>query len=254
MGWTRRAWVVASICAVALLVLPPLASARAHVTACASALPSSNVQGPTTAVSWRAGIERRTAVYDRLPGRGRHVSRWLSRADALAVLVIGRPRASMDRCWLLVRLPWRPNNAAGWVNSTAVRLQPNVWRIAVSTQHRTLTLFRAGRSVRMRSVVVGKPSTPTPEGLFAIGWPIPWHPNDFLGSWVLVLTAHSDVLQSFEGGDGTVAIHGRGGASLADPLGSALSHGCIRLANDDIDWLVRTVGQSRLPGTPVQVS
>jgi hypothetical protein len=34
-------------------------------------------------------------------------------------------------------------------------------------------------------VLVGKPSTPTPLGLFAIAWAIPWHPTDFLGSWVL---------------------------------------------------------------------
>ena len=99
----------------------------------------------------------------------------------------------------------------------------------------------------------GKPSTPTPTGLFAIAWAIPWHPNDFLGSWVLELTAHSNVLQQFDGGDGTVGIHGRGGASLLDPLGSAASHGCIRLANDSIDWLVHTVGEGWLPGTPVQV-
>jgi lipoprotein-anchoring transpeptidase ErfK/SrfK len=39
-----------------------------------------------------------------------------------------------------------------------------------------------------------------------------------------------------------------------DPLGSAASHGCIRLSNESIDWLVRTIGASQLPGTPVQVS
>jgi lipoprotein-anchoring transpeptidase ErfK/SrfK len=69
-----------------------------------------------------------------------------------------------------------------------------------------------------------------------------------------MLSAHSDVLQHFGGGDGTVGIHGRGAASLLDPLGSARSHGCIRLANSSIDWLVRTVGQDRLPGTPVEVN
>ena len=99
-----------------------------------------------------------------------------------------------------------------------------------------------------------EPSTPTPVGLFAIAWAIPWNPDDFLGSWVLELTAHSDVLQQFDGGDGTVGIHGRGGASVLDPLGSAASHGCIRLANDSIDWLVRTIGRNRPPGTPVRVS
>jgi lipoprotein-anchoring transpeptidase ErfK/SrfK len=103
-------------------------------------------------------------------------------------------------------------------------------------------------------VVVGKPSTPTPVGLFGIVWAIPWHPTDFLGSWVLELTAHSNVLKRFDGGDGTVGIHGRGGASLVDPLGSARSHGCIRMSNDTIDWLVHKIGMRELPGTPVEVS
>jgi lipoprotein-anchoring transpeptidase ErfK/SrfK len=102
-------------------------------------------------------------------------------------------------------------------------------------------------------VVVGKPSTPTPRGLFAVVWAIRWHPHDFLGSWVFELTAHSNVLQRFDGGDGTVGIHGRGGASLSDPLGSARSHGCIRLSNQAIDWVVRRVGANHLPGTPVNV-
>ncbi len=153
-----------------------------------------------------------------------------------------------------VRLPSRPNDAAGWINANLVVVEKTTWRIEVSTASRTLTLFRAGRSVRTISVVVGKPSTPTPTGLFAIAWAIRWHPTDFLGSWVLELTAHSNVLRQFDGGDGTVGIHGRGGASLLDPLGSAASHGCVRVANDSIDWLVQTVGDDRLDGTPVEVS
>jgi hypothetical protein len=104
-----------------------------------------------------------------------------------------------------------------------LRLTP--WRIAISTASRTLILFHAGASVRTIWVVVGKPSTPTPVGLFAIVWAIRWNPNDFLGSRVLMLSAHSNVLQAFDGGDGTIGIHGRGGVSLLDPLGSAPSHG-----------------------------
>ena len=149
-----------------------------------------------------------------------------------------------------MRLPWRPNGSVGWINADKISLEPTPWRIAVATSRRTLTLFRAGKAVRTVSVVVGKPSTPTPDGLFAI-W---WHPDDFLGSWVLDLTAHSDALQQFDGGDGTVAIHGRGGASLEDPLGTADSHGCVRVSNGTIDWLVHTIGPGRLTGTPVQIS
>ena len=70
-----------------------------------------------------------------------------------------------------------------------------------------------------------------------------------VGSWVLHLTAFSNVLENYGGGPGRVAIHGRGGASLADPLGTARSHGCVRIANADVAWLARTVA----PGTPVRI-
>jgi lipoprotein-anchoring transpeptidase ErfK/SrfK len=193
-------------------------------------------------------------VFDRLPSKSLRPSRWLASTDAPSLLILARPRAANGRCWVQVRLPWRPNDGAGWVNASDVFIGKTGWRIEVSTARRTLTLDRAGTPIRTMSVVVGKPSTPTPVGLFAVTWAIPWHPNDFLGSWVLELTAHSNVLQSFEGGDGTVGIHGRGGASLLDPLGSAASHGCVRLSNGSIDWLVRTIGADQLPGTPVQVS
>lgn len=183
-----------------------------------------------------------------------HLARWVTPTEAAWLLVIAGARTAHDRCWLRVRLPWRPNGAAGWINADKVVLAQTPWRIVVSTARHALTLFRTGKAVRTVSVVVGKPSTPTPDGLFAVWWAIPWHPNAFLGSWVLDLTAHSDVLRQFDGGDGTVAIHGRGGASLQDPLGTALSHGCIRLSNDAIDWLVRTIGPALLPGTPVQIS
>jgi lipoprotein-anchoring transpeptidase ErfK/SrfK len=170
------------------------------------------------------------------------------------LLVTARPQADQGRCFVQVRLPWRPNDATAWINADNVPLRSTPWRIVVSTARRTLTPIRAGRPDRTISVVVGKPSTPTPTGLFAIWQAIPWIPADFLGSWVLELTAHSNVLQTFDGGDGTVAIHGRGGLSLLDPLGFALSHGCIRLANADIDRLVHTIGVGQLAGTPVQVS
>jgi lipoprotein-anchoring transpeptidase ErfK/SrfK len=101
--------------------------------------------------------------------------------------------------------------------------------------------------------VIGAPATPTPTGLFAIigAWRSP--PNAFLGSWILAPTAHSNVLHEFDGSDGRIGIHGRGGSSLRDPLGTNRSHGCIRLANTAIDWLVHTICRAQLPGTPVRI-
>lgn len=73
-------------------------------------------------------------------------------------------------------------------------------------------------------------------------------PRGFLGPWALHLTAFSDVLDEYGGGPGRIAIHGRCGARLLTPLGSAASHGCIRLDNRPVARL------ARLPlGTPVVV-
>lgn len=241
---------------VALVSAPvlPLRAVAASGTTCSGVRWASAVAGPTRTDAWRVAIESSTAVFSSVGGTTMHISRWLTPTNAAWLLVIARARAAHRRCWVQVRVPWRPNESAGWINADKVTAERTPWRIMVSTARRTLTLFQAGQAVRTMSVVVGKASTPTPDGLFAVWWAVPWHPDDFLGSWVLDLTAHSNALQQFEGGDGTVAIHGRGGASLQDPLGTAASHGCIRLSNATIDWLVETIGPSGLPGTPVQIS
>jgi L,D-transpeptidase catalytic domain len=252
--WPRRWTFTAVSCLLVFAALLAMGNAEADGLSCAQVLGRSSIARPTRAAAWRAEIAGPTAVFQRPPVNTVAASRWLSPTDVLWLLVVGRPRVADNRCWLPVRLPWRPNDAAGWVNADNVVLDKTPWRIEVSTTRRTLTLFRAGSPVRTVSVVVGKSNTPTPVGLFAIVWAIPWHPNDFLGSWVLELTAHSDVLRQFESGDGTVGIHGRGAASLVDPLGSARSHGCVRLANGAIDQLVETVGDERLLGTPVEIT
>jgi lipoprotein-anchoring transpeptidase ErfK/SrfK len=98
--------------------------------------------------------------------------------------------------------------------------------------------------------VVGADATPTPTGLFAILEHVPVRrPGEFLGPWSLHLTALSETWKRFDGGPGRVAIHGRSGDSLADPLGTARSNGCIRINNADIRALAR-----RLPdGAPVRI-
>jgi len=73
--------------------------------------------------------------------------------------------------------------------------------------------------------------------------------DGFIGPWALHLTAHSNVLGNYGGGPGRVAIHGRSGQSLLDPLGSARSHGCVRVNNSAVIWLARNAQ----PGTPVLV-
>jgi hypothetical protein len=69
------------------------------------------------------------------------------------------------------------------------------------------------------------------------------------GPFALQLTAHSNTLKNYGGRPGRVAMHGRSGGLLADPLGSARSQGCIRMQNRIIRWLARRAP----PGTPVEV-
>ncbi len=173
--------------------------------------------------------------------------------DAPALLVLDRPRVAEGRCWVKVRLPSRPNDATGWLDTDKIQLRPTTWRIVVRRSARRVDVLRSGKLVRRFPVVVGAPSTPTPAGLFSITQTWRGNPADFLGSWVLSLSAHSDVLMRYDGGDGRAALHGRGGASLLAPLGTAASHGCVRLSNETIGWLVRTIGRTRLPGTPVRI-
>jgi len=239
--------VLAGIC---LVGAPPASAALLCHRGGATA---SVVGRPTSTAAWRAELLGPTGVYGGVTRAGTRAQVFVGPSQASWLLVLDAAHTNSGRCWLEVRLPWRPNDASGWIQASQVVLRPTPWRIVVSTADRSLSVNRRGHLVRRVPVVVGKPSTPSPEGLFSIigAWADP--PNAFLGSWILPLTAHSDILQQFDGGDGTVGIHGRGGASLLDPLGSAASHGCIRVDNSSIDWLVGSIGVGALPGVPVQV-
>jgi lipoprotein-anchoring transpeptidase ErfK/SrfK len=170
-------------------------------------------------------------------------------AQPQQLLVLGAATEN-GQTWLNVRLPGRPNGSAGWIPRDDVRLTTTPYWVSVARGARRVTIYRAGRRVRTFRGVVGAPGTPTPLGLAAIyernRQP---DPNGFLGSWSLPLTLHSNVLDNYDGGPGRVAIHGRAGASLLDPLGSARSHGCIRVDDRDVSWMA-----AHLPaGTPVQI-
>ena len=208
---------------------------------------------PSARLAWRAELLERTPLWNSGPGQHRKSRGSIAPRDAAWLLVLRAAPDRMGRCWLQVRLPSRPNDAAAWLNADRVQLQSTPWRVVVSRRARSISVYRDGERLRRFSVVVGAPATPSPLGLFSIVGVWRWDPDDFLGSYILPLTSHSNVLQEFDGGDGRVGIHGRGGASLHDPLGSARSHGCIRMTNGAIDWLVRTVGADALPGIPVRM-
>jgi lipoprotein-anchoring transpeptidase ErfK/SrfK len=182
--------------------------------------------------------------------RGRRVHTYTAWSRQQQVLLVLDSANRGGKQWLKVLLAERPNGSTGWIPRDRAVLDHTPYWVKVRLRARRVTVYRDGERVRSVRAVVGKPSTPTPLGLAAIyernRQP---DPRAFLGPWALPLTSHSDVLKDYGGGPGRVAIHGRAGASLRDPLGSARSHGCVRIGNRSVSWMAR-----RIPaGTPVDV-
>ncbi|HEY8645074.1 MAG TPA: L,D-transpeptidase family protein [Gaiellaceae bacterium] len=150
--------------------------------------------------------------------------------------------------WLKVRLPGRPNSHTGWITRKATLQWSTSWHLVVNRARRQVAVYRSGRLVRVFKAVVGKPSTPTPPGEFFVEESIALRSYDVGAPFALALSARSKVLQEFDGGPGQIALHGL--SNVGGVPGTAASHGCIRLADAVMRWLVVRVG----PGTPVTIT
>lgn len=162
--------------------------------------------------------------------------------------VIGRRSSADGIDWLHVLLPGRPNGHTGWITQRSTDTTRTSWHIVVDTSTRRVSVYRNGRSIRAFRAVVGKASTPTPQGEFFVEEAVQLRPGDPGAPFALALSARSNVLQQFDGGPGQIALHGL--ANIGGILGSAVSHGCVRLAADAMRWLVVRIG----PGVPVTIS
>jgi lipoprotein-anchoring transpeptidase ErfK/SrfK len=149
--------------------------------------------------------------------------------------------------WLHVMLAGRPDGLTGWISQQGTSPLVTPWRIVVDLAARRVRVYEDGRAVRLFRAVVGKSLTPTPTGQFFVEEVLRMAPAEPGGPFALALSARSNALQEFEGGPGQIAIHGRD--NLGGTLGTAASHGCIRIATASIDWLAARVG----PGTPVTI-
>ena len=193
---------------------------------------------PTTL---RRGPSMRAAKYKKL-------SPYAPFDEGPQVLLVLEARTSIrDGVWYKVRTPDRPLEDSGWLPEDAVKVKKTKFRIQVDISDRELTLYRGGVVADTWKVAVGTPDNPTPEGEFAISEIVPQpNPNGFFGPYIITLTAHSAKLSDFDGGDGRVALHG---TSLPNLLGTAASHGCIRLPNELAIQIAKTVPL----GSPVDV-
>lgn len=192
---------------------------------------------------------------------GDHVARRAPNADAgrIEAVAARRPltrsatvlpvlgRGGRDDAWLRVRLPGRPNGHTGWISAGRTRSTSTPWRIVVSLSARRVIVFREGRVVRRFPAIVGKASTPTPRGSFFVEEALRLSPSAPGAPFALATSARSNVLQEFDGGPGQIALHGTD--NLSGTLGTAASHGCVRLAPRAIAWLASRIGA----GVPVSI-
>ena len=145
------------------------------------------------------------------------------------------PVLERTRGWLRVALPGRPNGHNGWIRSAGTRHALITWRLVVDLSARRLAVLEGSRVVRTFRAVVGKPATPTPTGTFFVEEVVRLSGADVGAPFALALSARSTVLQEFDGGPGQIAIHGRD--NVGGTLGTATSHGCVRLDDDAMRWL-----------------
>jgi lipoprotein-anchoring transpeptidase ErfK/SrfK len=164
------------------------------------------------------------------------------------VLALDVVRAQDGRpLWYRVSVPGRPNGRSGWVRAGAVELRSVQKRLVIYRGARTFEFWDGTRLVRRGRVAVGKTGAETPLGLFYVTdkfdpeidpeWSI-------LGAFAFETSAYSK-LTDWPGG-GIVGVHGTPWPNL---LGQAVSSGCIRLHNRDVEFL-----RNRMPvGTPVKI-
>ena len=143
--------------------------------------------------------------------------------------------------WLGVVTTHRPNGRLGWIDpeeSAVARWRTRV-SLAIDLSKRRLVVRRGNRVLRRVTVAVGRPSSPTPTGRFAVTDKLSGSRfSAAYGCCILALSAHQPNLPAgWQGGD-RIAVHGTN-----DPgsIGTAASAGCPRARDADMRYLLRRV-------------
>ncbi len=149
--------------------------------------------------------------------------------------------------WLKVWLPKRPNGSQGWVKASDVTLDSTDYKLVVDVPGYTITLYDGDEVVEEFPVGTAQETYPTPAGTYFITDLLqPPDPDTVYGTYAYGLSGYSEVLTSFNGGNGQLGIHG---TNKPESIGRQDSHGCVRLHNEDIEVLVPLLKL----GTPVEI-
>jgi lipoprotein-anchoring transpeptidase ErfK/SrfK len=149
-----------------------------------------------------------------------------------------------------VLLPYKPNHGKGFVDKAQVSLTKNPYAIKIELAAHKLTVTQGDKTILETPVGLGQEGMETPEGRFFLVklYKNP-NPADSYGPYAYGTSAYSDItdpefLAKFPGAQ--VGIHGTNNPSS---IGKNVSHGCIRMSNENITKL-----STILPlGTPVDI-
>ena len=157
-----------------------------------------------------------------------------------------------------VLLPIRPNGSTGWVNPAQVTVLAHQYKVTVELNNHRITVTNGDQVIMKTKIGVGRATTPTPGGRYYIkelirpcysdgkGGACVQTDNGPYGPYAYGLSGFSPVLTDYKGGRGEIGIHG---TDEPEKIGTDVSHGCIRMNNDEIRKLAKI-----LPlGTPVIV-
>jgi lipoprotein-anchoring transpeptidase ErfK/SrfK len=162
------------------------------------------------------------------------------------VEIVDRRRAADGGMWAKVRLAVLPNGSEGWVPRSALGGITTVrTHLYVDLGAQTATLMRGDRMLMRAPVGIGRRGSATPTGRFYIRNKLTTYRSSTYGPVAFGTSARSADLTDWPAG-GYIGIHG---TDRPDLLPGRVSHGCIRMANADIQRLARLMPV----GTPVTV-
>ena len=136
--------------------------------------------------------------------------------------------------WHEVYVPVRPNGSTGWIADADVTLTNTDMSATIDLATHQLQLSDQGAVVATYPVAAGHaPDTPTPTGEFYVKELVqPPSPKGAYGPLAYGLSAFSPTLVDTDAfADGVIGIHGTNEPQL---IGQNVSHGCVRVRNDDV--------------------
>jgi hypothetical protein len=191
---------------------------------------------------------RRPSLVREAPGGGQIVGRAGTQTPegTTNVVLVLREDILNGTTWCKVRLPSTSAPRTGWIRRSALgAMHIVVTHLEVNLARLSLTLKVNGVPVLRAPVGIGRPETPTPVGDFYIRDKLTRYNSPFYGPLAFGTSARSAVLTEWPAG-GFIGIHGTNEPGL---IPGRVSHGCIRLRNDDLRRLSRL-----LPiGTPLTI-